>query len=554
MSKNIYNHNTEDLGRSIFSSRPVRASRLDKLVMISLISLFLVLNLLADRFPYKKIPAYGWCQHPSNLMALAMNWEIKPSMMYSYGSSAWFTESFFYVVLVKLVYLLIPFRLICLRIISVGVTLVALVFLYRLAVLLINRPVAGIFLFLLTSSPVYLDQMRSLGYIPLTNAVMVGIAYFLVAGFYQKNSALAVILPALGCFFILSLYAPGLMIIILPILFFIIYLKESWKRLLFFMLFLILFIVITDFFVNGRQFQVAGSITCSEGVALDDHSLPAQLEWRLRHNWNMACHYFSLKNGGFYDQAYNDELQKPDPIINCAYLPFLLLGIIICIWKRQKSNIFILIWFCLTSMPFFITDDIALRRIVFSFNPIFLLTSLGLYGFFIIFIRIRGLNRKRRWLTSISLAFLLIVGGHNIYYYLFQVSRPYYQYSKDQLKIIARTIDKMAWIAPTIRVDRNTARLIWGNPYFDKHFIDISIVKKMERDIRQGKSRKIQNQLMAAVEEGGGMLFIYTMPLGEKPPLRWLNGLFGNRISTFQVPGIKEVYFVHVKKHSNKTI
>ena len=106
--------------------------------------------------------------------------------------------------------------------------------------------------------------------------------------------------------------------------------------------------------------------------------------------------------------------------------------------------------------------------------------------------------------------------------------------------------------------------MIWGNPCFDHHVIDMKIVEKMEFDAfnyatkQEDRPRKIKKQIEYARREGGGILYLHAFPKKEpgqdvrdhlwcRADIESARKEFGDKIVVSQVPGIEEVYFVYVK-------
>lgn len=562
-----------DLGKNDFKPKFSKLEGSKKWLVGILIGLFIAQAFLADLWPCKNIPlGYGWPVPRSNTQALAMSFKINSGMRYSTGDNCHSFISLPYVALVKLSYNFIPYRLLCLRVISTISTAIALFFLYRLAAILFSPAVGIVYLFLLATSPVYLEKMRSFGFIPLSNAVVAIACYLLAASFNNKNIILKITMLSLCCFLTLSLYASSRLIIVFVVVFFLIYYKNEWKKLALFLFLFISLILISDQICNDIHYDPIrlNSLTYPERLPLGNRymetigkqSIVGALADRLLYNIRIVGYYFSLNHEKFYNED-DQEWENPDRIFNLAYLPFFFLGLAVCLWKREKSNIFLLLWFILFFLVLFLSGRIHVRRILFGLSPTYLLIALGLWAVFRFLVY--KYRRRKCYLViiSLSLAFLGMVGSYNVFQYFYKYARPYYNYSKDQLHRLAAAISENGKAARAIRYNRPSEVLIWGNPYFDGHFIDLDIVNKLEVESKDLKTRKIRpteikEQIEYAIREGGDVLYLHTF-LKPDPGAQVQDGgwsyleieevkeEFRGKIEVSQVPGIKEVYFVYVK-------
>ena len=148
-----------EFGHSDLSHTPTKCPFSRKWWIAVLIGLFVALAILADLWPVKTTYFYIYSRVDG---LLTMDLPLNPAMRYAAGNGIHSTESFIYVLAVKLFYLLIPYRFFCLRAVSICSTAISLFFLFKLAALIFCRQIAFLFLFLLITSPIYLESMRRL--------------------------------------------------------------------------------------------------------------------------------------------------------------------------------------------------------------------------------------------------------------------------------------------------------------------------------------------------------------------------------------------------------
>ncbi len=530
-----------------------------------LIAGFVALSLLPDLRPLRTVRFYyDWFERP-NIDLLEMEFKINPAMRYSPGFGRDSFRSLAYLSAVKLFHLLVPYRLLCLRVLSVTSSCVALFFLYRLGLQLFSAPIALLFLFLLTTSPIYVESMRAYGFIPLTNMVVAMAGYFLAASLNGKKSVIKVLLLALTATASLSLYKVGTLVIFLPLIFYGLYWKVHWRKLLLFVAAMITMITILDltlgkpsfdykeFFLGGREW-------------LQDHPEQADevylgrigLKSRLLQNIEQAAGYLFQIDRSYFSTKVGWE-HRPR-LFNLVYTPFFWLGLLTCLWRRKKSHVFLLIWFALFFMVPFFSSGIHHIRIVQSLNPIYLLVALGLYGTFAFLIKKFPSGRFRRVVPAISLAVLALAAGYDIYEYFGKVTRPYYKYSRAQLEQLARYISERANRAGSIYYNERMSHLLWGNPWIDNEIVDIGFVSRLNRSDQRGRPAGLEKQVRLAIREGGDVLFMLAYPYSEQDchpeeeysaPLEFIRRIpeeLGDTVNVFQIDGMKELYFIYVNK------
>ena len=557
-----------DLFNRFTAKKSFKFTRSQNWLMILLICIFLVMTFLGDGlYPCKNVRFfYDW---PSryNIDMLTMRLQLNPAMRYSGGHGSDSFQSLVYVTAVKFFYFLIPYRLLCLRLVSVFTTCIALFFLYHLAVFLFRPVVGAIFVFILVTTPIYVESMRAFGFIPITNMIVVIACYFLAVSMDKRKIFIKVALLALSSFITLSLYVLGRLVIFFPIAFYCIYLKQSWRKLLLFLLIFISLILIPDLILgdihfNLKRFILVGNewLVCHlsgawlkenpQGTAID------LLGYRLSSNIKIAAEYlFQIDRKHFTTK----ELWTCKPrLFNIAYTPFFYIGLIICVWKKRKSNIFLFVWFFIFFAVPLLSSHMPVRRVIFSLNPIYLFIALGMWSSFKFIYSKLKINRHKLILICISALFLASVGSLDIYEYIFNAAKPYYKYSHKQLKQLAVFISDRGKEVESIKYNARAPMLIWGNPHFDNSFIDMNIVGKMDIAGKRGEPHTLKEQVRKDIRVGISSLYIYSSVYAPDdydeeeesfyPDIQWIEKNLADEVEISQVQGIEEVYFLIVKQ------
>lgn len=532
-----------------------------------LIAAFIALSLLPDLRPLRTVRFYyDWFERP-NIDLLDMEFEIDPAMRYSPGFGRDSFRSLAYLSAVKFFHLLIPYRLICLRVLSVTSSCLALFALYRLALRLFSGTIALLFLLLLTTSPMYVESMRAYGFIPLTNMVVTIACYFLAASINGRQSVIKVLLLALTAVASLSLYKVGTLVIFFPLIFYGLYWKAHWRKLLLFVAATVAVITVLDVALgepgfNYQEFVLGGREWLQDHPEQADETYIGRvgLKARLLQNVEQAAGYlFQIDRSYFSTKGDWEHRQR---LFNVVYTPFFWLGLLISLWKRKKSHVFLLIWFFLFFMVPFFSSGIHHIRIVQALNPIYFFITLGLYSTFAFLKGKYPTGQFRKAIPAIFLAVLALTAGYDIYEYFGKVTKPYYNYSRSQLEQLTKFISEQADQAESIFYNERMADLIWGNPWFDSRFSDIGFISRMNLNNQRGRPIGIERQVRLAAQEGGDALFILAYPYSEADchpeeeysvPLNFIGGIpdeFGDTVSVIRINGMEEICFIYVKKQS----
>lgn len=507
-------------GRSSFPAMPIRSSSSQKWLIVGLISLFVLSALLADLWPSKNI-YFHISLKVNNL--LTMELKLNPAMRYAAGRGLNSGDSLLYTALIKLVYQIIPYRLLCLRLVSLISSVVGLIFIYRLSARLFNRSAAILVLFLLVTSPVYLESMRSIGWVSLTNSLVIIFCYYLfrVLNEAKARAFFSAGLLALIYYMLFSLYALGRMAIIPALVLFAVHIKRCWKATLVFSLILLLLIMIPDLLIGDLKFDFRNFIFVS-GEWIGDRTAESwkgniPTDW-IKDNLENALKYFIQYDRTYFQvpltrlgEAY-DDVDK-SRLFNIFYTPFFFLGLGICLWKRRTSDIFLLIWFFTFFLIPLFSSGVPLRRFFLILNPAYLLISIGLLAFIS---TVSRFAREKKF-KAIIICFPILLaatGGYDLYEFFFKVAKPNCRYSREQLKSVAEFIGnnsrKVSSITINVRdIDRIAEGLLWGNPYLDQPYIDLSETRKFTQ---LGDCFNVAKHIDLARKEGTGILFLYPLP------------------------------------------
>ena len=563
-----------DYGKSEFV-RVADVPRPRYLPVFSLIIFFLLIAFLGDLWPVKNVSeqCYGYVER-GNILSLSMDIKLSPSMRYSSGFTARYYESLPYQAIIKLFHLFIPYRLVCLRMVSILSTSVALFFIYRLTTILFCRSIGMLLIILLVTSPVCVENLRAFGYIPLTNAIVSIVIYLLVASLNRRRIVIKTVLAAMFSYLILSLYVIGRLIIILPVIIFGIYFKRYWRNLVIFAGIFIALILILDNTLNDTRFNLKNAIFIHpEWLKPASVELPIDegvIYGRFVVNSKWAMRYLGFSYSPLYDQE-EDLWLKPPRLINPFFTPFLIVGLLVCLVRRKLSNVVLLTWVFLLFIVPHASSWLPIRRVVLALTPIYLLIAVGMwwvYNFISAFSN--SGSYKKRIAVSASIIIILI-STYNVYAYFSTAAKPLYNYSRAQLKQLAEYVSKKGADVDAIRYNRAAESLLWGNPYFDRPIITKELVRKLEFDrVRDHRHREIRpseilEQIEYARQEGGNILYIHAMEepdpylveshLSEKDEYQtwrysdmgYVNKSMREEVELEQLPGIDEVYFLYVR-------
>lgn len=508
-----------------------------KRILFGLICLSVFLSLLADCWPCKKHYFFSQDSVTKIFDNLA---DLKPGMRYSRGHGGESHESLAYLSLIKIVHRIIPSRIFCLRISSLLASLAALLLLYRIALELFSRWIALLFLFLLSTSPVYLESMRTLSFIPLSNLVVAAALYFIVSGLNNRRVFLKTLLLAGCCFLTMSLYVIGRLVALFAIVYFGLYLRRDWRKLMIFLLLLVGPLLLLDLALGDKRFNLKDAVEVGpEWLKMEPGRVEGTLKNRVRSNFILARDsLLQRERRPFEDEDHRSRL------FNLFYTPFFLIGILLCLVRLKRSNLFLLLWFALFFTVPLGSSWWGVRRIVFALPPIYLSIALGLEFVFRLLQRSFSSAACRNSLTGVSLALLAVIGGWDIHEFLFLVAKPTYNYSRGQLQSVAFSVMEEGRGNSFIWCVKPSRDLILGNPYFIDGVTDLKFSFRV-----RSTCDSLRTVVNCVLRRGGSELFIYnTAPCFKRhyPPeyheqllsdLEWIQRTYPDLMRFSEIPG-----------------
>ena len=510
-----------------------------------LICVFILTAGLADLWPLKNT----YCFFNEGVMNFNDLGRITLEMRYCRGGSNQ-RDSIVWLSVIKLFYGLIPDRALCLRVISVFSTVLSLFILYRLTVILFSSRLALLFIFLLVTSPIFVESMRAWGWNPFSHLVVVAIVYLAARSFQDRWPVIRIALISLLCFFTLSLYVVSRMVIFLPVLFFGIYLKSQWRKLLLFLIFLTGYIVVLDMISGGPGFDLKGFFQCStKGSLVTEEWLlrpkADELMPDVRQNIYLAVSYLAgLNRTYFADKNWHSRF------FNEAYVPFFFLGLLLCFRWRKWNNVLVLLLLLLFLLAPLATSRIEPRRILFSIYPVYLCIALGIRGFYHLTLRVFPSSFARRKISYFLLFGLLAIGGYDIFEFFSAVSRPDYPYTQTRLRAIADGVVELGKNSDLIIHTWSADNILWGNPYLVNHpdSLKLNWMQFYERHpLRVAAAR--------AEKEGKDILFFFTFhphPYMSSPDwirlredISWTRKNLPDMVKFSSLPGT-ELYYARI--------
>ena len=486
-----------------------RRVRIQRWVIAGLILLFIFSSLLADLWPARNI--YFLIFHKVDGL-LTMELPVTAAMRYAAGHTENSCDSLPYVLLLKLLYAFIPGRLIILRLASILSGVVALVCFYRMSKALFGRIIASIYIFLLVTSPVFIEGMRSFGFIPFTVA-LVAVSIYLLFSTIDRKRVMSRVFLLSGCsFLLLSGYAVGRVAIIFPLMMYVIFCKRNWRKLIIYLVVLVVMIMVLDLAFGDIGFDAKDWFTVgTEWMMNSSHrSLPSRNFGWLVNNIGALSDYliFQRDRTHFREPVFDDEVAQAR-IFNVVYTPFFLIGFIISLVKRKRNHVYVLLWagfFVVSMLP---TSELAVRRFIFALPPLYLLIAIGLQGAYQLLSRLVRTPARRKIFLVGSIFLLIATGGYDLHEFFFKVSRPVCNYNSRQLEKVAEYIEQQGTGVSTIVIDGHPdyLPLTWGNPFFDPRVVSADTARKIVYEFREDIT--ISEQIERASNEGTGALYLY---------------------------------------------
>ncbi len=506
----------------------------------ALIGLFLVLAVGADLiWPSRKSYFATYTYHFKGFTILH---PVPTVSFFTPGGGGQEIYSPVYMGLLRAVYAAIPNRLAAMRALSVACALLALYFSYKIASRLFSPSLAAVFLFLLVTSPIYVESMRAFGYQSLSQLAVVLVIYFTARA---KARTVAAVPAACFSFLTLSLYVTSRTVVAIPLAFWALDFRRSWKKIA---VFLALFAVLGAaagtlsghsplgfwrFFVFPEE--QAGLWPVSP---VEERVVWRDLGEHLSRNAELAVGY--LLNIGRVPFTGRDSASR---LFNLVYTPFLFLGLLeLRRWGRRAVLILSLMFLFFFIFPL-ASREIQPRRILLGIYPVYLLIALGMSFAYRIFLQRFGLFRRRAWPALIP---LLVAGSWDAGEFLFRVARPSLGYSRPQLRAVADFVEANRKEVAHIRYFREVDELVMGNPYFAPRPVadyEVAII------FAEQEPNLMRRLTLSAVRDGEDLLYLFTDPpmrIG-RDHLEWVEENLGEIVRRGEVPGAPNLRYLLVR-------
>ncbi len=416
------------------------------------------------------------------------------------GGSGQEDTSLPYMALLRLVYAVAGDRILSLRIVSVLAALLTLYLFYRTARRLFSPAPALIFLFLLVTSPIYLESMRAFGYQSLSHLAVALAVWLLVSSLSARPAALKT--AALGATAVatLSLYIAVRIVVLLPVLFFLVYLRTEWRKLLLYLATFVGLVVLLEGLRGEKLFNFPYYFynppePGAEWVIDEGRFSPPMLKDHICANLGAARDYLLGR-----DRVPFADRDPRSRIMNAFYAPFLLLGILVCLRRRGRGSALILILLLLYFVAPLASSALHPRRILLALYPLNLLIALGLSLCYV---------RLRRVLPSLSLALCIaVIGLADLHEYLFSVASPVLAFTREQLQKVSAVLTPLRRSVDWIRFHKAINEVTLGNPYFAPKPTSAARSAQMFGE----ETIDPRWNLTLFMPEGLNLLYLYTVP------------------------------------------
>jgi len=435
---------------------------LSRLLPALLIGLFLVLALVADIWLAKKYYFYAEAHGMKAFYRLDnLNWRGPLPLAGGLNQD----ESLPYLLLLKTVHYFISDRLLCMRLVSISAGAATLIFLYLIGKSLLSRTIALVALYFLVTNPAFLETARAYGYHSLSHMVSILAILFAVLSGRQRFWWWAVSFSAFACFLLLYLYGWMRLVTIPWVIVWYLFSGRGWcrKTLLFCGIFGALIIAI-GVFQQGDS-SIISQVFLTEGWNEYAGTRQSALDidrflGHLQHNFPILLGYlFNLKRIEFATEVVQSRIS------NSAYVPFWIIGLVICGWRRRRGHIMVLLMLAFFALPQLPSNSLMPHRVIFILYPLALLIGSGVTGVYSYVTRFALRQSWNRVVRASFCAFLLVVGVFNTKYFLFELSRPQHAVSPEDLSMIADFILEQGGKNIRVVFPRDFHPYIYGNKY-----------------------------------------------------------------------------------------
>ncbi len=507
-----------------------KLTRIFKLWGLALcIGLFVVLALSAEVWPAKKFYFFTEAKGMEVFFRLD-NLNFRAPL--PGATSTMHYESLPYLLLLKMVRYLISDRLMCMRLVSIFAGIVILICIYLICKLLFSRTVALVALYFLVTNPAFLETARAYGYHSLSHMVAILAILFAIISGRQRFWWWWVSFSAFACCLLLYLYAPLRMATIpLVVVWYVLSGKGWWqKTLLFCGIFGILVIAI------GVSQQEKASLISQVLITKFSHEYASAndkvvdinrfLEHLTRNFPILLGYLLNLKRTAFASYV------KTSRILAAIYVPFWIIGLVICGFSRRREHIIVLLMLDFFVLPLLPAKALPPRRIIIVLYPLALAIGLGVTSVYSYLIRVLSGKPWSRLAPTILVAFLLAAGLFDIRHYIFELSRPQYEVSSENLSKIANFILERAGEDPFV-ILYDCAPYVWGNKYLsnriNRYLMSMEYTLPIEEYIR------ISMIVVMNEHRPLRVLFHNPPPKGLARAITWAKGHFPESSLSFQI-------------------
>lgn len=505
----------------------------NRLLPVLLIGLFIILAIAADVWPAKNYYFYSQlCVLETFARLDDFNW----TRAFPFNAGYNYAESLPYLLFLKTIQCASSDRLLCMRLTSIAAGTATLIFIYLICNSLFSGIIALLVLFFLVTNPAFLETARAYGYMSLSHMFGILALLFAIISVRNRRWWLWVSLSAFAASLLIYLYAI-VRIAVVPLImaWYLISGRRGWRKLLLFSgaVVLILFAVVILYqvpardipkilFTNGYHEYAGG-----KDSYIDINNLLKHIN---RNTYTILGYIFCWRRSEFGTDISRSRL------LNSVYLPLWIIGLITCGFKRRPGHIFailMLLFFVLAPLPAGASPP---RHIILVFYPLALLIGIGVYESYLYFIHFSSSKTGKRIVLMMFSIFFLGIGFFDVRYFLFQLSRPKYNVSNEQMFTIAEYILSQE-NNPMISYSEECLKYVLGNKY---------LINKLNMGrVMDTTKLKFMHCIYATLEAGNPLLYVHKYPVSEdfRQGIDWTKNQFPENCFISQIPNTELFIF-----------
>ena len=498
------------------NSPRVRSTLPARMLPVILVGMFIFLALAADLTPAKK---YYFNTQRTVVETFSRLEDLDFRSPLPFCGVCSYHESLPYMVLLKTVHSFIPDRLFSLRLVSVFSGAAGLVIFYLIGKSLLSRPAALVAVYFLATNAAYLETARSYGYLSLSYAIALLTVLFGVWGCLKEHWQPWVILSAVSGYLLLYLYAP-MRITAIPLVVagYFISGEERWRKIL---IFGVVFAVLLFGFSLWQRSENGLISSIFQGDRWEEYGGTAIV----RNLQPLTGYLFNLGRTTFATDTEGSRLY------HSVYLPFWIIGLLVCLLRRRRGHIILLLLMGLIALTRLPTHRLTPRRIVDILYPLALLTGLGMTAAVEYLSRL--CTRKRIYQAVLAAGYLFLAGAGliEVRHFFRDLSRPPHPVTTDELARLADSVlDKV-----------NRYRLIFF-PYEDLPYVHGNryLVNRLTPDRKSIwiPTGYLQGMMEGVTHTNQSFMVVYhrPMPEGFSRAVTWAREHFPESISVYDVP------------------